>query len=242
LLRSRERGLAVSDTLGTRFSAYGDDLAFLASLSDPILAVAIGHPPRAAPDIAPLGPNCAGQIALADAGDGEPLLIQDGTMSAMMARLALLNALMRLKLGHALARLRDGPHAGRRARTHTFYLGAHDAGGGAIEIERDRPIVTWPGLADDPCYERGRTAWERLPKALDVTVAPNPLDSLLLGGKKVTVHLLGGCGMDLLQSDGVVADRGRVFDARAAGDGVHAGLYVCDGAMMPGSLGVTIRC
>jgi hypothetical protein len=81
--------LAVSDTLGTRFSAYGDDLAFLASLSDPILAVAIGHPPRAAPDIAPLGPNCAGQIALADAGDGEPLLIQDGTMSAMMARLAL---------------------------------------------------------------------------------------------------------------------------------------------------------
>jgi hypothetical protein len=84
-------------------------------------------------------------------------------------------------------------------------------GGGAIEIERDRPIVTWPGLADDPCYERGRTAWERLAKALDVTVAPNPLVSLLLGGKKVTVHLLGGCGMDLLQSDGIVADRGRVL-------------------------------
>jgi choline dehydrogenase-like flavoprotein len=28
------------------------------------------------------------------------------------------------------------------------------------------------------------------------------------------------------------------FNARAAGDGVHAGLNVCDGAMMPGSLGV----
>jgi cholesterol oxidase len=84
LLRLRERGLAVSDALGKRFAANGDDLALLASLSDPILAVAIGHPPRAAPDIAPPGPNRAGQIALADAGDGEPFMIQDGTMSAMM--------------------------------------------------------------------------------------------------------------------------------------------------------------
>jgi cholesterol oxidase len=145
---------------------------------------------------------------------------------------------MRLKPGHALARLRDGPYAGRRARTHKLYFVAHDAGGGAIEIERDRPIVTWPGLADDPCYGLGRTALERLANALDATEAPNPLDPLLRGGKKVTVHPLGGCGMDLSQSDGVVADRGHVFDARAADHGVHAGLYVCDGAMMPGSLGV----
>lgn len=239
LLRSRARGLAVSDALGQNFSANGDDMGFIAGLAEPVHAVAIGHPPRATPDAPWPGPNCAGQIALSDAGDGESLLVQDGTMSASMARLAPLNALLRLKVGHALAMLRDGPYAGRRARTMTLYLVGHDSAAGSIRLEGDRVEVSWPGLRDEPCYARATSVMQRLAEGLDATYAPNPFSSPLLGGKKVTVHPLGGCAMGNSAKDAVVDDRGRVFDPRAAAAGaVHDGLCVSDGAIMPGSLGV----
>lgn len=238
LLRSRSRGLAVSDRLGTGFSANGDDLAFLGGLDEPVHAVAVGHPPRTSAANPPPGPNCAGQITIADAGDGAPLLLQDGTMSTMMARLAPLSAALRGRMIQAAAMVRDGPYAGRRARTQTFYCVGHDAGAGTIALENDRPFVSWPGLAQDACYKRIHAVMEQLAGALGASRAMNPFSSPLLGGKKVTVHPLGGCGIGTSAADGVVDHRGRVFDPDATGSAVHPGLYVCDGAVMPGSLGV----
>ena len=62
----------------------------------------------------------------------------------------------------------------------------------------------------------------------------------LLGGNLLTVHPLGGAAMGEDASTGVVDHKGRVFDT-AAGHGataVHDGLYVTDGAALPGSVGV----
>ena len=56
----------------------------------------------------------------------------------------------------------------------------------------------------------------------------------------MTVHPLGGCTMGASSSSGVVNHKGQVFDASpgAAPDAVHAGLYVCDGAVIPCPLGI----
>ena len=53
----------------------------------------------------------------------------------------------------------------------------------------------------------------------------------------VTVHPLGGCAMAEDGAHGVVDHEGRVFRGRG-GRAVHAGLYVCDGAVVPRALGV----
>ncbi len=57
-----------------------------------------------------------------------------------------------------------------------------------------------------------------------------------LGEHVLTVHPLGGCAMAETAEQGVVDARGRVF-REATGSAVHPGLYVLDGAILPGAVG-----
>ena len=59
---------------------------------------------------------------------------------------------------------------------------------------------------------------------------------LEIEGPLVTVHPLGGAVMGEDAASGVVDERGRVF-AGTSGEAVHDGLYVCDGSIVPRSLG-----
>ena len=72
------------------------------------------------------------------------------------------------------------------------------------------------------------------------TYMKNPLSLRLMGGNLLTVHPLGGCAMGNDRTTGVVNHKGQVFDGgpTAAPAAVHEGLYVCDGAVLPRSLGV----
>jgi cholesterol oxidase len=56
------------------------------------------------------------------------------------------------------------------------------------------------------------------------------------GGRLITVHPLGGCPMADHGRNGVVNDIGQVFDG--ASDRAHAGLFVLDGSILPGALGI----
>jgi cholesterol oxidase len=234
LLRSRARGLAVSPRLGKGFSANGDEMLIGRDLESPVNAVALGVPPRAA--AAPVGPSTIAMLRV-DGGDG-PVLVQDGTMLPLMAMLAPLKALTGLDPRRALAMLRDGPYAGHRARTQVYYTIAHDRAAGEMRLERDRLIVDWPDLASDPCYALGARAVQQLVEAQGGTMLPNPLSERIFGGRKITVHPLGGCAMGDSAAEGVVDDRCRVFDPRGGDAAVHEGLYVCDGAVVRSSLGV----
>jgi len=58
-----------------------------------------------------------------------------------------------------------------------------------------------------------------------------------IGGHAITVHPLGGCPMGANAELGVVDAEGRVFKGKMGTD-VHEGLYVLDGAIIPGPIGV----
>jgi cholesterol oxidase len=72
-----------------------------------------------------------------------------------------------------------------------------------------------------------------LPEKLTNGIAGAPQ----FGGTYLCNHPLGGCPMGADAAQGVVNARGQVFRG-SSGDAVHSGLYVLDGAIIPGALGI----
>ena len=84
LLRSRERGLAVSDRLGQRFSANGDIIAFGYGARLPVNAIGVGHPAKV--DGLDVGACVSGQIEIVDEHDlANSLTIQEGVLPSALA-------------------------------------------------------------------------------------------------------------------------------------------------------------
>src|SRR5205085_11888407 len=97
--------------------------------------------------------------------------------------------------------------------------------------------VDWPGVGEMEGFKRVAANLEKAVAATGGTYVPNPIWTEWLHHELVTVHPLGGCRMADDAAAGVVDGRCRVF-AGEAGAAVHDGLYVCDGSIMPRSLGV----
>ena len=108
-----------------------------------------------------------------------------------------------------------------------------------MRLEADRLVIDWPGAAQDPVFQRIEETFMRATAATGGTYMKNPLSLRLMGGNLLTVHPLGGCAMGNDRTTGVVNHKGQVFDGAptAAPGAVHEGLYVCDGAVLPRSLG-----
>lgn len=73
--------------------------------------------------------------------------------------------------------------------------------------------------------------WQLVPSSASAAMSGRFPD-----GRLLSVHPLGGCVMADRGSAGVVNDQGQVFQDE--GTHVHSGLYVLDGAIVPGALGV----
>ena len=65
----------------------------------------------------------------------------------------------------------------------------------------------------------------------------SPLAVTSMGTKPATAHPLGGCGLGEDAATGVVNHKCQVFDGKGE-ESVHSGLYVCDGSVIPRSIGV----
>ncbi|MFD1343267.1 GMC family oxidoreductase N-terminal domain-containing protein [Litorisediminicola beolgyonensis] len=255
--------LNLSPALGERFSGNGDAWTFgyNADLSGrdadrpPVYPVgrsdAVGDGPWAAP-----GPCITGMIDMrADGGSGGDTILEEGVMpgafaTAYAAAFPAMAALMgdparygdlgtRLTdaaaLGDMLSRhperLAASVYSGPVSRTLAFLVMGEDAANGRLEMHADRVRVAWPGGGDDPSLKRGA---RMVRDACDVARAeflPMPFWQDAFGRRTLTVHPLGGCAMAESAETGVVDPDCRVF----RGDGgVHEGLYVCDGAVVPG--------
>ncbi len=238
LLRSRERGLALSDRIGQRFSANGDIIAFGYGAKIPVGSVGVGHPSKV-PD-SEIGAAVSGQIELRDADDlANELTIQEGVVPSALAPMLPVLFVPNGRLLGALHSLVAGVYKGPFAGLQTYFAVSHDTADGRFTLQNDKLVLSWPGAKDQPVYARLDQALSKLVTAVGGSYVRNPLAGTVMGHQPATAHPLGGAGMGETCDSGVVDHKCRVFDgsAGAGPDAVHEGLYVIDGSIIPRSLG-----
>jgi len=239
LLRSRGRGLALSDRLGERFSANGDIIAFGYGAKVPVNAIGVGHPAKV--DGLKVGASVSGQIEIVDPDDlANSVTIQEGAMPSALAPVLPVMFVPNGRLLGALQSLVSGVYKGPFASLQTFFAVSHDSAAGRFHLDGDRLTLAWPNAKDEAVYQRLDTALAALVGQVGGHYVKNPLAGSVMGNQPATAHPLGGCAMGADRTQGVVDHAGRVFDA-TSGKGtsaVHAGLHVIDGAIIPRSLGV----
>lgn len=248
LLRSAEAGLSLSPVLGQGFSTNGDVIAFSYNNRRPVNGIGVGYPPRAA--VEPVGPVIAGLIDLRGSEDiRNNIVIQEGAIPSLLAPLmpAFLSGAVPL-FGHRrgisaywqrfkryVLSLFGGAYTGAVRNSQTFLVMGHDGADGEMKLESGRLKVIWKRAGKKEIFERIHATLEKASAATNGTFVPNPIWSPALGRNLITVHPLGGCRMGESAAEGVVDHKCRVFDGTG---GIHDGLYVVDGSVIPTSLGV----
>jgi len=234
LLRSRDRGLAVSDCLGERFSANGDIIAFTLGGKQRVNAIGVGHPPKFDGDA--VGACVTGEIELhEDDRLDHSMFLQEGVMPSALAPLLPVFFIAGGRLLGATQSLIKGVYHGPLQSLHTFFVVSHDDANGRITLSKGRAQVEWPNVAEQPVYARVDAALSKVATSVGGRYIKNPLAGTATGTKPATAHPLGGCGMGDDASSGVVNHKCQVFDTKG---GVQGGLYVCDGSVIPRSIGV----
>ena len=252
LLRSKARGLALSDRVGERFTGNGDVLGFAYNTDQEINGVGWGH--HRPGEIPPVGPCITSVIDIRQQKvleDG--MVIEEGSPPGPIAgflpgALAVAADLLGRKVNpgpveevregvRKLAGWVEGPYHGAVRNTQTYLVMTHDSGTGRMTLEDDRLRIHWPGVGDQPIFEKVNARLDQAAKALGGTFVHNPLWSKLLHKSLVTVHPLGGCVMGEDADHGVVNHKGQVF-LSGRGSATYDSLYVSDGSIVPRPLGV----
>ena len=235
LLRSREKGLAVSQRLGEGFTANGDIIAFGFDADIPVNAIGVGHPPKV--ETEPVGASVSGHIDYRDEEVLEnQLMVEEGVMPSALAPLMPVMFVPGGRLAGALSALMRGVYKGPLNRTQTYFAVSHDSAGGKIRLEKEKIVIDWPDVNKEPVYQKVDDMLTRVSGAIGGKYIRNPLAESMMGNTHATAHPLGGCCMADEAAKGVVNHRGQVF-AGDEGEAVHQGLYVCDGSIIPRSLG-----
>lgn len=241
LARSKARGLAVSPALGSSFSANGNTMGAIESPRS--------HVRGTGRDDGGPGPCITMAVEVPATADRPTMHIEDGTVPAPLGGLARLVGLrQRLKgrgadgiLARTTAAATEIAATAAEAITdsdeHALALLVQydDGARGRLEMVGDRISVRWPDFGKEiPAIDE---ALERVAVAMGGSY--RPLRAELRGRSgHLTVHPLGGCPMGEDRYDGVVDHACAVFDPTSASrTGVHRGLYVCDGAVIPRAVG-----
>jgi cholesterol oxidase len=197
-------------------------------------AIGVGHPAKFDGDR--VGASVAGQIELNDPEHLEnSMIIQEGVLPSALAPLLPVFFVPGGRLLGAAQSLIKGVYQGPLSRLHTFFVVSHDEAKGRIKLDNGHAEIDWPNVGEQPVYARVDEALGKTAEAVGARYIKNPLAVTSVGSKPATAHPLGGCGMGEDASSGVVDHKCRVFDGKG---GVHDGLYVCDGAVIPRSIGV----
>jgi len=251
------------DALGFAYDSYfksekdGDSVT-----AGPIYAMGVGAS-DVATDAYP-GPCITGVIDMRDADDpAKGLVIEEGVAPGILAGAlgpafffgeALADGFTRFGFDQVKPRLLDAKaigeavqtdpgsiaewaYKGPMARTLTYLVMSVDDTGGRLALEDDRISIRWSNAGEQRTFRRDDDKMREAAEAIEAQYFSDPLWSQPLGHKLITVHPIGGCAMADDATGGVVDDTCRVFSG-SSGTDVHEGLYVCDGAAIPGAVGV----
>jgi cholesterol oxidase len=244
LLRNRAALRHLSPALGSRFSGNGDLLTFLRRAG----TRAGGEPIWLDPSY---GPVITSAIRVRDSLDGDGSIgrgfyLEDGGYPQFADWLAealsahrLVPRVVEFVTRRLLAHLGGSPRTnvsadigrlfnrgiGSGARLPVLAMG-RDVPNGEMRLEGGSLAVDWDLRESKAYFDRVERSIRELADALGACVSRWPL---LLFKRLITVHPVGGCPMGVDARRGVVDARGRVFE--------YPGLYVADGAAMPGPVG-----
>ncbi|GAC1434051.1 MAG: GMC oxidoreductase [Solirubrobacteraceae bacterium] len=101
-----------------------------------------------------------------------------------------------------------------------------DVPGGRFRLDGERLVLDWPGDASGPYFDALRKQLAELASAMGGSFAADPLDRM---SRAVSAHPVGGAPMSADWRSGVTDPHGQVHG--------HPGLWVTDGAAMPGPVG-----
>lgn len=251
LLRSREKGLQVSDMVGKRMTGNGDVLAFGYNNDSPINGIGMGD--NEINDVANVGPCITSVIDMRNRDKVEDgMTLEEGTVPAPI-RSIMSTALVTFSrlFGNDTDRgfkdywkekwrevvsMVKGPFHGAVNHTQIYLVMAHDDSNGRMSLEDDHLQITWKGVGKQEIFKKVDGELYAATMALGGSRVPNPTWNETMDWELVTVHPLGGCGMADDASKGVVNHIGQVFSS-STGTDLHEGLYVMDGAVFPRSVG-----
>jgi cholesterol oxidase len=254
LFHSRAAGLPLSNKLGHHFSGNGDVGALAYNNDLPVNAVGNGRKAYKKPAVGPLINGIIDTRSQVENWE-EGLVVEEGTFPSAAA-LALPKGLniMAKAAGKDTDRgfidrvkekfrewvsLLGGPYRGAVHHTLMWLVMTHDDSRGRLVLEDDRMRIVWPDIGEQPFAARVNAFLRRGTAVLGGTFITNPMWSLLTSQTMITSHPLGGCPMGEEAQQGVVNHKGQVF-AGERGTAVHEGLYICDGSVIPHSLGVNL--
>ena len=257
ILRSKAKGLSVSDKAGCEFSGNGDVLGFGYNTRQTIDGV--GSPARDHFFDSPAGPCITGIIDKR----GQPVLedgmiIEDAAIPGVLAPIlpsamalnddligvseiadddnTLIDKLER-KARIAESLLRGAFHGAIR-NTQAYLLMTHDGEAGRFLLnDKNRLTIKWAGVGSEEIFLKADAALRKETKALSGTYVKNPVWIKEMNNELITVHPLGGCYMGSSIDTGVVNHKGQVF-TNDNESGVFENLYITDGSVVPRSLGV----
>jgi cholesterol oxidase len=251
LLRSAAHGLPLSPAVGQHFSGNGDVLGFGYNGDVKINGIGYGH--RDLDPKEPVGPCITSVLDRREQPELEDgMVIEDGSIpGAMSSILPEMFEVADLIGGtsqepswwdEAEARIKKmfsglmGSYKGAMNHTQTYLVMAHDGTEGRCYLDQDRLRISWPGVGQEPIFDQINDTLLKVNEHLSGTYVRDPLWTELLNEKIISVHPLGGCSMAENGEAGVVNHCGEVFSG--VDSDIHEGLYVCDGSVVPRSLGV----
>lgn len=250
LLRSKEKGLPVSDQVGKGFSGNGDVLGFAYNNEAPIQGIGFGT--RSEHEAGEVGPTITSIIDMRNQEKVEDdLIMEEGAIPGALAPVlpAMLSAAADLEgtntapglvVQQELRKVDSavlGAYHGAVRNTQTYLVMGHDGSDGAMKLEGDRLRIDWAGVGKRPIFETVDKRLMESTQALQGIYTRDPVWEKLLGKSLITVHPLGGCNMADSAEQGVVNHENKVFSSNT-GETTYEGLYVCDGSVVPTSLGV----
>ncbi|HET9533280.1 MAG TPA: GMC oxidoreductase [Blastocatellia bacterium] len=253
LLRSRDRGgLKLTDKLGTHFSTNGDFGAFVVGTAKPV------HSTVGPINTCQVSTKMGGlHIKVEDSAIPEMFAAVASTTLGVLDNFVQREMLKaRLKfafLNMATPDLRDFfPHlpdtydpesyqteSEMVSNIFFFNVMGQDDASGKFTLNNDRLELDWDKkIGETPVFQQIETLLKALAEGMGGRYVPFPLWKGLGNKKLIITHPLGGCPIAPTSFDGVVDELGRVFDGSKppGSTDVLPGLYVVDGAAIPGAL------